>query len=298
MCDCLKTAEWKREVIPDHKFSNIDITAYRDESPTRKLQYVGMFLATLNDILIYAADFGAVLLIIYSVRWNSILEGNFTIQNSSPNPLSSDIIIKPTLPMPQFVKLVIILTSVVASFVLLFLELRKASRIVASDDISFAFTSIPAYRFYAIRSYDHYCLCIIKLTLVSRIRDSRKTIDILALYVYFKFKKWKRLIFAELPRQFLNSLMLYDLSKAAYRKMIVSGVVPYPIKVIPRIYAGLGSKSPDTINTASFVIIAITFCFYLFKMAQLLLALLIYIPLVFQIRGNLKEYCVHKIDKR
>jgi hypothetical protein len=43
---------------------------------------------------------------------------------------------------------------------------------------------------------------------------------------------------------------------------------------------------------------AITVTIWLASFLQLVIAAFIYIPLLCAIRGNLKEYCVHKIDKR
>jgi hypothetical protein len=41
-----------------------------------------------------------------------------------------------------------------------------------------------------------------------------------------------------------------------------------------------------------------TLALFIGSCLRLLLALVMYIPLLFRIRGNLKEYCAHKIDKR
>lgn len=75
----------------------------------------------------------------------------------------------------------IIIASLIASFVLLMFEWRKANRIIKSKDISYAFTSEVAYSYYTIRSYPHYCF-------FSQIQNSRKSVDVLAFWVFFKFR--------------------------------------------------------------------------------------------------------------
>jgi Fungal potassium channel len=80
------------------------------------------------------------------------------------------------------------------SFLLLALDIRKARLVIASRDISYALTSITAYRYYSIKSYPHYCL-------FDKIQASKKTTDDFAFFVFFTLKGWKRLLFAEGPRQ-------------------------------------------------------------------------------------------------
>jgi hypothetical protein len=177
-------------------------------------------------------------------------------------------------------------------------EWYKAQKIIRSRDISYAFTSLIAYRYYAIRSYAHYCL-------FSQIQSSRKTLDVLAFWVFFKFKGvlnshlgWKRLLLAEFPRQFLNMVIIFSIFKAVYNTKltpenarVAGNFRPYETIVIiltefpttARIFLGLQ---------------AITVSIWLVAAIQLLAAFILYVPLLFQIRGNLKEYCVHKIDKR
>ncbi|KAJ3253625.1 hypothetical protein HK103_000413 [Boothiomyces macroporosus] len=96
----------------------------------------------------------------------------------------------------------IILLSFLVSFGLLALEWKKSWKVIQSRDISYAFTSIIAYRYYCIRSYPHYCF-------FNQIQNSRKTVDILAFWVFFKLRGWMRLLFAEFPRQFLSASILY-----------------------------------------------------------------------------------------
>jgi hypothetical protein len=76
---------------------------------------------------------------------------------------------------------ILIMSSLLFSFILLYFEWQKAAKIIESRDISYAFTSVVAYRYYAIRSYAHFCL-------FSQIQNSRKTVDVLAFWVFFEFK--------------------------------------------------------------------------------------------------------------
>ncbi|OCB91548.1 hypothetical protein A7U60_g1174 [Sanghuangporus baumii] len=167
---------------------------------------------------------------------------------------------------------------IIFSFLLLAYEARKARKIILSRDISYAFTNVMANNYYSLRSYDHFCF-------FSRINDSTKTIDDFAFFVFFTFKSWKRLLLADGPRQTINALTLYsfylsqkdqpgsvwDLSRYT-NGSIITGALIFSTATTVLIFAG-----------SALLLIAAGVC---------------YVPLLCHIRGNLKEYCCHKVDKR
>lgn len=56
-----------------------------------------------------------------------------------------------------------------------------------------------------------------------------------------------------------------------------------------------------TINAdvlAQYALMTFTVTIWFISFANLIVAFFVYMPLLFKIRGNLKEYCCHKIDKR
>ena len=75
----------------------------------------------------------------------------------------------------------LITASVALSFILLALDWRKSFLIIQSRDISYAFTSTVAYRYYVIRSYPHFCF-------FQQINNSKKLKDMLSFWVYFRLK--------------------------------------------------------------------------------------------------------------
>lgn len=290
-------AAWKREEIPDRKFEHIDVDDFLDNSLYCKLTYMGVFLLTLKSILVYVADLGAVILVFSTAGFSSIISGTVTTTEQE------SVIFQPNQSIMNIgtpVKIIVVSLSVLASFILLAIELRKAKRIIRSSDISYSFTSISAYRYYAIKSYPHYCLCnyLINNYIVTQIQNSRKKLDMMAFFVYFRFKGWKRLIFAEAPRQVINFTYLYDITSVVLKKFTLERREPSVGGIVKEIYNGLGNTRPDQLSAATYVILCCTFLFYLYNVFALVFATFMYIPLVCQIRGNLKEYCVHKIDKR
>ena len=95
---------------------------------------------------------------------------------------------------------------------------------------------------------------------------------------------WKRLLLADGPRQSINALTLYgfylskqdkgewyDLGKYFDRNDLVTSALTASTAFIVLIFAG--------------------------SLLLLITAGVCYIPLLCHIRGNLKEYCCHKVDK-
>lgn len=189
MSSCCETAKWKREEIADHKFDFVDVDDFVETSCLRQFSYSFVFLLALKAILVYFADLGVLALLLASNSLQTALDpnaqgsaGSYSLYgNLSPATTT-------VTPLTQFrqtissqVSTILIAVSVLLSFILLIMEWRKAQIIIKSRDISYAFTSTISYRYYAIRSYAHYCF-------FSQIQNSRRTTDILAFFVFFRFK--------------------------------------------------------------------------------------------------------------
>ncbi|KAJ3309726.1 hypothetical protein HDU76_003537, partial [Blyttiomyces sp. JEL0837] len=268
----------------DHKFDYIDVDDFTEDNWVRKLKYGTVFLVTLKSILVYMADIAIVALLYVSGSFSNTLDCNNTAINvgytcNPGSPLTVTI-------MPPKVRPWLILATVILSFILLFIDWRKAQAIIRSRDISYAFTSPIAYRYYVLRSYPHYCF-------FSQIQNSRKTVDVLAFYVFFMFKGWKRLLLAEFPRQLLNALNLNDvIGKLANPKD------PNPFSRYYNAIRSLVILNNNKTELIAYALSSFTVAMWIFSFMGLLAAFFIYIPLICTVRGNLKEYCCHKIDKR
>jgi hypothetical protein len=281
---------WKREQIPDHKFDFVDENDFIQTAITSRLSYLLVFIYTLKDIIVYMADVASVSILVY-LNKDELGTGGSNFKFSA-TPIIKDEEFK-EFPLVEkiggvTVLFYLLIASLLFSFILLGIEWRKATAIIRSRDISYAFTSVIAYRYYAIRSYAHYCL-------FEQIQNSRKTTDVVAFWVFFRFKRWKRLILAEFPRQFLQGLIF----AAAYSQFQKGG----PFTTIGHMIDGApnAQRVPQLDQSAKLLLAlqAFTVTVWLVTFMGLFIAFLIYIPLVsVYIRGNLKEYCVHKVDKR
>lgn len=124
------------------------------------------------------------------------------------------------------------------------------------------------------KSYNHFCF-------FCQINNSKKKKDEFAFFVFFTFKGWKRLLLADAPRQVINGLTLYSFGKAVNFTTNLSAY-----------YEG------SVIKAGILVTMIFTVVVWLGSAILLLIAAVLYIPLLCYIQGNLKEYCCHKIDKR
>ncbi|KAJ3111130.1 hypothetical protein HK100_002798 [Physocladia obscura] len=285
--------KWKtqREQFPDHKWDYIDVDDFIDESWTMKVKYSMIFFLTVKSVLVYTADVTLLVLMIQSNVFSSnfaCIQSNSTSAASASNGIVSVFCQSGEL-APQKARPWIMLASIIMSFLLLLLDWRKGRIVIKSGDISYSLTNSVAHRYYVLKSYPHYCF-------FAEVLNSRKTVDILAFFVFFAFKSWKRLFLAEFPRVYINVLNMYDVltSLIPSRYKYSNPVVQYSV-AFQQLYE---SRASNGLALASTVLSTFTISMWFFSFCVIVLAFFVYIPLLYVIRGNLKEYVCHKIDKR
>ncbi|ORY45115.1 hypothetical protein BCR33DRAFT_716454 [Rhizoclosmatium globosum] len=175
------------------------------------------------------------------------------------------------------------------SIVLLLLDWRKGRIVILSRDISYSLTNHVAYRYYVLKSYPHYCF-------FAEILNSRKTVDVLAFFVFYAFKSWKRLFLAEFPRVYISTLNMYDvLTSYIPKNLQYSNPILQYSTALARLYEKKGS---DITALTTIVLATFTITMWFISFVVIVVAFFMYFPLLYIIRGNLKEYVCHKIDKR
>ncbi|KAH9943337.1 uncharacterized protein BXZ73DRAFT_40318 [Epithele typhae] len=261
-----KGATWKREVVPDHKFDFLDTRDFRDTGFGMRMKYLWLYIGVLISFLVYVSDIFTAITMLTTTSWSN------AIFNSCPKNNSNGCVY-----IPFSIGRWLFFGCVIASFILLAYDSYKARKIIQSRDISYAFTNVMANKYYSLRSYDHFCL-------FDHISASTKRMDDFAFFVFFTFKSWKRILFADGPRQSINALTLY----AFYLSKEDDGDW-YDIK---KYFQGTYITSALTVSTAFTVTV------FAISLLMLIVAGICYIPLLMHIQGNLKEYCCYKVDKR
>jgi len=256
---------WKREVVPDHKFDFVDTREFTDNGFLMRMKYLWVYLVVLKSFLVYVSDIFSATTMLTTDNWSNEIFKECQDQDGC-------------FFIPFSVGKWLFVGCIIFSFLLLAYEARKSKKIIASRDISYAFTNVMANHYYSLRSYDHFCF-------FDHISNSTKKKDEFAFFIFFTFKSWKRLLLADGPRQTINALTLYSI----YLAKKDDG----PFYDVPKYFRG-NSLSTSALTATTF------FTFVIFAGSALLLIIagIFYIPLLCYIQGNLKEYVCHKVDKR
>ncbi|CAO3599148.1 unnamed protein product [Absidia cylindrospora] len=179
--------KWKREFVHDHKFDYIDLTEFRTRNCWIFLRYLFMYITIIVSFAAYCADiWTACILLIYN-QWSL----------SSPPKI------------PLYISKWIYVACIALSFILLAWDIRKARIVIASRDISYAATNNMVSKYMSVKSYNCFSLFM-------KIQSSRKFSDTTAFYVFFTLKGWKRLLFAQGPRQIIAGITVYAILKTAW----------------------------------------------------------------------------------
>lgn len=261
-----KGPKWKREAVPDHKFDFVDTRDYRSKALGIRLQYLWVYILVIKSFLVYISDIYTATTMLTSKDWSN------KIFKACQDP-------KGCVAIPFSVAKWLFVGCIIVGFLLLAYEARKSKKIIASHDISFAFTNVMAQNYYSLRSYDHFCF-------FCHINDSTKKKDDFAFFIFFTFKDWKRLLVADGPRQTINGLTLYSFISAKSHE--------------PGDWWSLSKyfSKDDMVTNGLLVTIIFTVTVFLGSLLLLIVAAILYVPLLCYIRGNLKEYCCHMVDKR
>lgn len=260
-------ASWKREAVTNHRFDFIDTREFHDGSCGAKAKYAFLYLIVLKSFLVYVSDIFTAITMLTTTSWTSSI-----YKNCPPDETNGCVTI------PFNIGKWIFFGCIVTGFVLFAWEVRKSRRIIQSRNISLAFTNVLANNYYSLRSYDHFCF-------FSHISQSTKRIDDFAFFIFFTFKSWKRVILADGARQSINALTLYSI--------YISKQGP---NQPPWWY--LSKYSDNIITTALITSTSFTVIVFACSLILLIVAGVLYIPLLCYIQGNLKEYVCHKVDKR
>jgi hypothetical protein len=258
---------WKREIVPDHKFDFVDTREFTDNGFSMRMKYLWVYILVLKSFLVYVSDIFTAVTMLSTDSWSNNIFQNCKQQQSG------------CVAIPFSIGKWLFVGCIIFSFLLLAYEGRKSKRIIASRDISYAFTNVMANNYYSLRSYDHFCF-------FDHIQQSTKKSDDFAFFVFFTFKSWKRLFFADGPRQVINALTLFAIYLAKKNDRT-------PWFNFKKYFIG-----NNLITTALTISTLFTVVIFAGSMLLLIIAGICYVPLLCYIKGNLKEYCCHKVDKR
>ncbi|KAF9329788.1 hypothetical protein BGZ91_000397 [Linnemannia elongata] len=154
----------------------------------------------------------------------------------------------------------------------------EANKVMKSEDISYAVSNTIVSGFLCLQKFDYFCF-------IEKIRNSSKLHDKLSFFVFFQLKGWKHLV-VQAPRAVINIMTLVAFMKAL-------GFDFNHLDEVSQILPSL--KLADKFT---FCVMVFTSLMFIFSGLATLVAIILWIPLVAKVQGNLKEYVCHKMDKR
>ncbi|ODO07757.1 hypothetical protein I350_03335 [Cryptococcus amylolentus CBS 6273] len=256
-------ADWKREVVPDHKFDFINVREFHKTDFWTRFKYVLRYVFLLKSFAVYGLDIFSAVTMISSTHWTNAITSKCDDSDDCPVEVQFSI-----------AKWVFV-GCIIFSFLLLGYESYKAKKVVDSRDISYAFTNLLANDYYCFKNYDNFCL-------FCQIESSTKKKDDFAFFIFFAFKNWKRLLLADGPRQSINGILLYAFASAN----------DFQTSDIPAYWDG------SAVTALLLFSMIFTVLIFAGSLLMLIFAAVAYVPLLCYIQGNLKEYVCHKVDKR
>eukprot|EP00835_Amoeboradix_gromovi_P000013 NODE_1_length_95616_cov_0.657642.p13 type:complete len:414 gc:universal NODE_1_length_95616_cov_0.657642:41109-42350(+) len=256
-------AKWKKEVIVEHKFSDIRISDFKSNSTILRIKYMFLYLLVLKSIAVLIADF-----FITYTYFMALLSNDPTSNGDESVQWAKSLQIYRYRPYLYII-------SVLFSSLLSLYEWRIARKIIKSGDIASAFTSEMASTYYSLGSFAHFCFFQV-------VSNSTKLRDNLAFFVFFSFKNWK-FTAAETPRRVLNILAIIALYQSNGTQSQVKDIETGNVKFeVLSVYGSL-----------------FTIAFWFLGIIRFLAAVAIYVPLITTyIQGSVRGYATHKIDKR
>ncbi|WVQ79839.1 hypothetical protein IAT38_001939 [Cryptococcus sp. DSM 104549] len=257
-------ADWKREVVPDHKFDFINVREFHKGDIWTRIKYIFRYIFLLKSFAVYGLDIFTAVTMLSSSHWTNAI-------TSKCDDSDSSCAVEVQFKIAKWV----FVGCIIFSFLLLGYETWKAKKVIDSRDISYAFTNLLANDYYSFRSYDNFCL-------FCQIESSTKKKDDFAFFVFFTFKGWKRLLLADGPRQSINGILLYSF---AYANNFQTSDIP-------------AYWDNSAITAMLLFSMILTVLIFAGSLIMLIAAAVFYVPLLCYIQGNLKEYVCHKVDKR
>jgi hypothetical protein len=131
--------KWKREVVPDHKFDFVDTREFTDNGFLMRLKYLWLYILVLKSFLVYVSDIFTAITMLTTKTWSNQIFNN-CVQKK----------IGGCIPIDFNVGKWLFVGCIIFSFLLLAYEARKTKKIIASRDISYAFTNVMANNYYSL----------------------------------------------------------------------------------------------------------------------------------------------------
>ncbi|KAL8800361.1 MAG: hypothetical protein Q9200_007271 [Gallowayella weberi] len=276
---CGSEREHLEDARAEQKWSYINLKDFKTSSSYSKLSYGILYVFLFISVAVYAVDIFTAVNLLFFNRWSGQ--------------------VKPVISFK--IARWIFAACILSSLVLLVYRWIRALRVIKRGVVAASYLDPLAVRIQSIRpgargqGYRRFLV-------FAALTEGRKGAEYVALFTYFSFEAWMRIIFAQGPRQLLNAQTLYSVMQAdllpAGKHAAKDGHSPIAQFFINvRILADHNKEQAAILFGMLFTLII-----WLISVLSLLLACIFY--LVFLWRhipasdGTLSRYCRRKIDSR
>ncbi|KAI0602167.1 hypothetical protein F4775DRAFT_306172 [Biscogniauxia sp. FL1348] len=271
------TSRKQVEIRPEQKWDAISLRDFKSTSCFTPFAYGYLYFSLILSVAVYGVDtFTAINLLAFNT-WSSSIE--------------------PTQLVPFDVSKWIFSICIIASFVNLGFEHLRALRVMKRGSVAECYLDNLAVRLESTRFGEGQGWR--RFLVFAELTKSKKGAEYVALFTYFSFQSWIRVIFCSGPRQVVNALTLY----AVYTSNLIPTDVSSVESTLGSFFGKLESLAKD--NTQQAVILSgmlFTLVVWVFAVLFLLIGVMFYVFFLWHYiprqDGGLHGYCERKINKR
>ncbi|KAE9380974.1 hypothetical protein N431DRAFT_137173 [Stipitochalara longipes BDJ] len=263
------------DIRPEQKWEFISLNDFKSTSCWNPFAYAYLWLSLIISTAVYAVDtFTAVNLLAFN-KWSGE--------------------IKPYIPLD--VSKWIFSACIIASWVNLGFEHVRAMRVIKRGAVAESFLDSLAVRIQSVRLGK--ARGWRRFLVFAELTKSKKGAEYVALFTYFSFQSWIRIIFCQGPRQVINALTLYSVFQAKLDPTDTSDVG----STILGFFKNIGILAQQE-HQQAVILSGMTFTLvvWIFGALSLLLAMLFYVFFLWHYipnaDGGLSGYCERKVNRR
>ncbi|KAL8715804.1 MAG: hypothetical protein Q9220_000471 [cf. Caloplaca sp. 1 TL-2023] len=276
---CCGDREKLEDARAEAKWGYINLRDFRSTSCYSPLSYGILYIFLVISVAVYAVDIFTAANLLFFDRWSGQVK-----------------------PVISFnIARWIFAACILLSLVLLAYRLARALRVIKSGVVAASYLDPLAVRIQSIRPGAR-GQGWRRFLVFAALTEGRKGAEYVALFTYFSFEAWMRIVFAEGPRQLLNAQTLYSVMQA---NLVPAGghAAKDGQSSISQFWTNLGILATHNREQAAILFgMLFTLVIWLFSVLGLLLACIFYLVFLWHhipdSDGSLSRYCRRKIDTR
>lgn len=268
----------EKQVAKEHQWGYFNLSDFKKNSYWAPFSYAILYITLMVSVACYVLDILTCSQLIISDKW------------------AGQIQISPIVPFE--IARWIFTGCILLSFVLLIYRWWKAIRAIKSGSVVASYLDPLAVRVQSIRMGQAQGWR--RFLVFAELTKSKKGAEYVALFSYFSFEAWTRIVFAEGPRQVINGITIYSIMRS---KIIPIDGNAAPLGHSPVVQFFLNVKvlaEGNTLRAVVFFGMVFTLLIWILAALSLLSACILYVVFLWHHIpsgvGGLGGYCKKKVD--